>query len=46
MSECLTFVQANAYIAYMERLLSLTVPIVKEFITAMEVMIFEPAFHK
>ena len=27
-------------------IISITVPLVKEFITAMEVMIFEPAFHK
>ena len=27
-------------------IISITVPIVKEFITAMEVMIFELAFHK
>ena len=27
-------------------IISITIPLVKEFITAMEVMIFEPVFHK
>ena len=47
MSESHTFMQANAYIAYKKTVIvSITVPIVKEFITVMEVIIFEPVFHK
>ena len=46
MSECLTFVQASLYSIHGTVIISITIPIVKEFITAMEVMILEPAFHK
>ena len=38
-SECLYSIHGMGII-------SITVPIVKEFITAMEVTLFEPAFHK
>ena len=38
-SECL-------YSIHVTVIISITVPIVKEFITVMEVTLFEPAFHK